>query len=47
MPLLQVTGLEKWYGRRKVVNGVDYEVDQGEVVGLLGLTAPARRQASG
>ena len=36
MPLLQVRGLEKWYGRRQVVNGVDYEVDQGEVVGLLG-----------
>jgi lipopolysaccharide export system ATP-binding protein len=36
MPLLQVCGLEKWYGRRQVVNGVDYEVDRGEVVGLLG-----------
>jgi lipopolysaccharide export system ATP-binding protein len=36
MPLLQVSGLEKWYGRRQVVNGVDYEVDRGEVVGLLG-----------
>ncbi len=36
MPLLQVRGLEKWYGRRQVVNGVDYEVEQGEVVGLLG-----------
>jgi lipopolysaccharide export system ATP-binding protein len=36
MPLLQVQGLEKWYGRRKVVNGVDYEVERGEVVGLLG-----------
>jgi len=36
MPLLQVTGLEKWYGRRQVVSGVDYEVDRGEVVGLLG-----------
>jgi lipopolysaccharide export system ATP-binding protein len=36
MPLLEVTGLEKWYGRRQVVNGVDFEVDQGEVVGLLG-----------
>jgi lipopolysaccharide export system ATP-binding protein len=36
MPLLQVRGLEKWYGRRKVVNGVDYEVERGEVVGLLG-----------
>jgi lipopolysaccharide export system ATP-binding protein len=36
MPLLEVRGLEKWYGRRKVVNGVDYDVAQGEVVGLLG-----------
>ena len=36
MSLLQVRGLEKWYGRRKVVNGVDYEVERGEVVGLLG-----------
>jgi lipopolysaccharide export system ATP-binding protein len=36
MPLLQVRGLEKWYGRRQVVNGVDYDVDRGEVVGLLG-----------
>ena len=36
MALLQVRGLEKWYGRRKVVNGVDYEVERGEVVGLLG-----------
>jgi lipopolysaccharide export system ATP-binding protein len=36
MPLLQVIGLEKWYGRRQVVSGVDYEVDRGEVVGLLG-----------
>jgi lipopolysaccharide export system ATP-binding protein len=36
MPLLQVQGLEKWYGRRQVVNGVDYEVERGEVVGLLG-----------
>ena len=36
MPLLEVRGLEKWYGRRQVVNGVDYEVERGEVVGLLG-----------
>jgi lipopolysaccharide export system ATP-binding protein len=36
MPLLQVDGLEKVYGRRKVVKGVSFAVDPGEVVGLLG-----------
>ncbi len=36
MALLEVRGLEKWYGRRQVVNGVDFEVSSGEVVGLLG-----------
>ena len=36
MPLLEVRGLVKYYGRRKVVDGVDFDVDTGEVVGLLG-----------
>ena len=36
MALLEVRGLEKWYGRRQVVSGVDFEVNSGEVVGLLG-----------
>src|SRR3954451_23676826 len=36
MPLLDVRGLEKYYGRRKVVNGVTFDVNQGEIVGLLG-----------
>src|SRR6185437_12079976 len=36
MALLEARGLEKWYGRRQVVNGVDFDVNQGEVVGLLG-----------
>ena len=36
MSLLQVKGLVKYYGRRAVVNGVDFEVNPGEVVGLLG-----------
>jgi lipopolysaccharide export system ATP-binding protein len=36
MPLLEVRGLVKAYGRRRVVDGVDFEVEAGEVVGLLG-----------
>ncbi len=36
MALLEVRGLVKYYGRRKVVDGVNFQVDAGEVVGLLG-----------
>ncbi len=36
MALLEAQGLVKQYGRRRVVNGVDFRVDAGEVVGLLG-----------
>ncbi len=36
MPLLDVRALEKSYRRRKVVDGVSFSLDAGEVVGLLG-----------
>jgi lipopolysaccharide export system ATP-binding protein len=36
MALLEAHGLVKQFGRRRVVDGVDFTVDAGEVVGLLG-----------
>ncbi len=36
MKLLEAVGLEKYYGKRKVVDQVNVEVFSGEVVGLLG-----------
>ena len=36
MPLLSAEGLVKVYGRRRVVDGGEFHVDQGEIVGLLG-----------
>ncbi|MDX1962668.1 MAG: LPS export ABC transporter ATP-binding protein [Pirellulales bacterium] len=35
-PLLKSTGLVKTYGRRRVVDGVTFYVNTGEIVGLLG-----------
>lgn len=36
MSVLKVDGLVKSFGRRKVVNGVSFEIAEGELVGLLG-----------
>ncbi len=35
-PLLKVEGLEAWYGESHVLHGVDLEINEGEVVTLLG-----------
>jgi branched-chain amino acid transport system ATP-binding protein len=35
-PLLEVQGLEAWYGESHVLHGVNFEVREGEVVTLLG-----------
>ncbi|MBM3999802.1 MAG: LPS export ABC transporter ATP-binding protein [Planctomycetes bacterium] len=35
-PILRADGLVKSFGRRKVVDGVSFEVARGEIVGLLG-----------
>ena len=34
--MLEVQGLVKTYGSRRVVDGVDFQVERGEIVGLLG-----------
>ena len=36
MSILEVNGLVKTYGRKRVVNGVSFSVEPGEIVGLLG-----------
>ena len=36
MPILKVQGLVKIFGRRRVVDQVDFEVNRAEIVGLLG-----------
>jgi lipopolysaccharide export system ATP-binding protein len=35
-PILRVEGLVKIYGKRRVVDGVSFHVNKGEIVGLLG-----------
>lgn len=35
-PILQAVDLQKTYGRRRVVDGVNLHVGEGEIVGLLG-----------
>ncbi len=36
MPILETQGLVKTYGRRRVVDGIEFHVERGEIVGLLG-----------
>lgn len=36
MPLLEARGLVKWFRTRRVVNGVELQVNRSEIVGLLG-----------
>ena len=44
---LATRGLEKSYGSRKALAGLDLSVPSGVVYGFLGPTAPARRRRCG
>src|SRR5579872_3054928 len=35
-PLLEVSGLEAWYGESHILHGVSFDIRAGEVVTLLG-----------
>ena len=39
---LEVSGLQGWYGESHVLHGVDFRVDEGEVVTLLGRNGAGR-----
>jgi branched-chain amino acid transport system ATP-binding protein len=43
--LLRVSGLEAWYGESHILHGVDFKVDAGEVVILLGRNGAGRTTA--
>ncbi len=41
-PFLEIKGLQGWYGESHVLHGVDFHVDEGEVVSLLGRNGAGR-----
>jgi len=42
VPFLEIKGLHAWYGESHVLHGVDFHVDEGEVVTLLGRNGAGR-----
>ncbi len=36
MDVVKATGVTKWYGNEKVLDGIDFIVEQGEVIGVVG-----------
>ena len=42
IPMLQVKGLQAWYGESHILHGIDLEVRAGEVVTLLGRNGSGR-----
>ena len=46
-PAIVVEGLERSFGEVPAVQGIDLRVEEGEIYGFLGPTAPARRRRCG
>jgi len=44
--LLQAQGITKRYGNRTVLENAGFTIYQGEVLGLIGPTAPVRPRSS-
>ena len=42
IPFLEIKGLNAWYGESHILHGVDFHVDEGEVVTLLGRNGAGR-----
>jgi ABC-type histidine transport system ATPase subunit len=42
--ILQITNLRKNFGDREILKGIDFSVDKGDVVCIIGLRAPASRR---
>ena len=41
-PFLEISNLQGWYGESHVLHGVNFHVDEGEVVTLLGRNGAGR-----
>jgi branched-chain amino acid transport system ATP-binding protein len=44
-PILEVQGLDAWYGKSHVLRGVDLQVGRGEIVAILGRNGAGRSTA--
>lgn len=44
MAMLEVKNLEVYYGVIQAIKGISFEVNEGEVIALIGATAPERQQ---
>ena len=41
-PVLEISGLNTWYGESHILHGVDISVNKGEVVTILGRNGAGR-----